>query len=195
MPKISEQYRGARREHILGAARRCFLRDGFHATSMQALFAEADVSAGAVYSYFDSKEDLILAIAEHNMRDVVDQIRVFAVEERGVTVGLAIARVVALLRDRHETEGLGSLAVQVWAEAQRNEQVRARFNTLVSQLRAELVHVVEQHQAAGGLSAEVSATAFANVIIATIAGYIMQLAMLGPEVVEGSPEALTALWG
>ena len=33
MPKVSQQHRDARREQILAAARRCFLRDGFHATS------------------------------------------------------------------------------------------------------------------------------------------------------------------
>ena len=41
MPKVSQQHRDARREQIMAAARRCFLRDGFHATSMQDLFAEA----------------------------------------------------------------------------------------------------------------------------------------------------------
>ena len=64
MPKVTQQYRDARRDQILGAARRCFLRDGFHSTSMQDLFAEAGLSAGAVYRYFASKDEVIVAIAE-----------------------------------------------------------------------------------------------------------------------------------
>ena len=40
-PENTLEYRDARRDQILTAARRCFLRDGFHATSMQDLFAEA----------------------------------------------------------------------------------------------------------------------------------------------------------
>jgi TetR/AcrR family transcriptional regulator, transcriptional repressor of aconitase len=74
MPKVTQQYRDARRDQILSAARRCFLRDGFHATSMQDLFAEAGLSAGAVYRYFASKEDMIIAIAEENMLDIVDMV-------------------------------------------------------------------------------------------------------------------------
>ncbi len=78
MPKVSQEYRDARREQILNAARRCFLRDGFHETSMQDLFAEAGLSSGAVYRYFPGKEDVILAIAEENMRDVVEMIHLAA---------------------------------------------------------------------------------------------------------------------
>src|ERR1700689_3735439 len=72
MPKVSQQHRDARREQILAAARRCFLRDGFHATSMQDLFAESGLSAGAVYSYFAGKDDVIVAIAEENLSGVAE---------------------------------------------------------------------------------------------------------------------------
>ena len=83
MPKVSQQYRDARRDQILSAARRCFLRDGFHATSMQDLFAEAGLSSGAVYRYFASKDDVIIAIAEENMRDVVEMIHGVATQQPG----------------------------------------------------------------------------------------------------------------
>ena len=52
MPKVSDAHRAARRRQILDAARRRFVRNGFHATSMQDIFAEAGLSAGAVYRYF-----------------------------------------------------------------------------------------------------------------------------------------------
>ena len=40
----------------------CFAREGFHATSMQKICAEAGMSPGAFYRYFRSKEELIAAI-------------------------------------------------------------------------------------------------------------------------------------
>jgi AcrR family transcriptional regulator len=55
------------RAHILAAARRCFVRNGFHQTSMQDLMREAATSSGAIYRYFDSKDAMILAIAEDNL--------------------------------------------------------------------------------------------------------------------------------
>src|SRR5687768_8974370 len=62
MPKVTEEHVGARRRQILAAALRCFARHGFHRTTMQDIFREADLSPGAVYSYFKGKDDLIVAI-------------------------------------------------------------------------------------------------------------------------------------
>ncbi len=42
----------------------CFAREGFHRTTMQDIFREADLSPGAVYSYFEGKDELIEAIAD-----------------------------------------------------------------------------------------------------------------------------------
>src|SRR3954462_3215845 len=62
MPKVTEEHVDARRRQILSAALRCFARAGFHRTTMQDIFREADLSPGAVYSYFKGKDELIGAI-------------------------------------------------------------------------------------------------------------------------------------
>ena len=64
VPRVSEAHLAARRQQILDAARTCFLRNGFHQTSMQDVISEAGLSVGAVYRYFPSKNDLITALAE-----------------------------------------------------------------------------------------------------------------------------------
>lgn len=50
------------RAELLRAANRLFLRDGFVATSLAAIAEEAEVTKGAVYSNFEGKEDLFLAL-------------------------------------------------------------------------------------------------------------------------------------
>jgi AcrR family transcriptional regulator len=50
------------RAELLRAANRLFLRDGYAQTSLAAIAEEAAVTKGAVYSNFESKEDLFLAI-------------------------------------------------------------------------------------------------------------------------------------
>ena len=57
---------GDRRALILAAAERAFLKDGFHAASMQTVAAEAGMSPGNLYRYFRSKEDIIAGIAERD---------------------------------------------------------------------------------------------------------------------------------
>ncbi len=48
-----------RRERILEAAERAFVRHGFHATTMQHVAEEIGMSAGNLYRYFPSKEAIV----------------------------------------------------------------------------------------------------------------------------------------
>jgi len=70
MPPASAQRQADRRDEILEAAQRCFVRSGFHQTSMQEICAEAGMSPGNLYRYFPSKEALIAGIAERDRAEV-----------------------------------------------------------------------------------------------------------------------------
>ena len=67
---VRTQRQSDRRAEILEAAQRCFVRSGFHQTSMQAICAEAGMSAGNLYRYFPSKEAIIAGIAERDRAEV-----------------------------------------------------------------------------------------------------------------------------
>jgi AcrR family transcriptional regulator len=57
------------RAELLRAANRLFLRDGYVATSLVAIAEEAGLTKGAVYSNFESKEDLFLAVLQEATAD------------------------------------------------------------------------------------------------------------------------------
>ncbi len=60
--------RAAKPLQILEAARELFLRDGFSATSMDAVAKLANVSKATVYAHFSSKEELFAAMMESECR-------------------------------------------------------------------------------------------------------------------------------
>ena len=194
MPKVSQQYRDARRDQILSAARRCFLRDGFHATSMQDLFAEAGLSSGAVYRYFTSKDDMIIAIAEENMLGIVDMIRDVAARRPDRPMGAILADILEMVRAKHVQDGLGSIAVLVWSEALRSPAVAGRLSEMLARIRGYLAEVVRERQGAGDLPADIPADALAAALMSIVPGYLMQLAVLGPATVSGVPDAVRELW-
>jgi AcrR family transcriptional regulator len=68
MPKLSEQATEQRQRHILNAAMRCFSQLGYHATTMRHILVQAQLSAGAVYNYYPSKEAILQAVAERDLR-------------------------------------------------------------------------------------------------------------------------------
>jgi AcrR family transcriptional regulator len=59
-----EESQARTRAQLLRAADRLFLRDGYVATSLAAIAEEAGLTKGAVYSNFESKEDLFLAVLQ-----------------------------------------------------------------------------------------------------------------------------------
>lgn len=194
MPRVSERYRDARREYILDAARRAFARNGFHATSMQDLFDEARLSSGVIYRYFAGKDEVVIAIVEDNMRQIGALIRAVTGERADGSFGAALAAAVEAIRDKHRENGLAGIGVQAWTEALRDPRIGAAFEELLTGLRSELAEVVAQYQLTGALPTGPSSESLASITIAILVGYIQQLALLGPDAVADTAEALRALW-
>ncbi len=55
----------ATRRKLLQAAEQLFARDGFEATRLEDIAAQAGYTRGAFYANFDSKEDIFFALLEH----------------------------------------------------------------------------------------------------------------------------------
>lgn len=61
-----------RRVQILDAAIICFAKHGFHPTSMHDISAEAGISVGLIYRYFENKEAVIAAMADRHKNQIQD---------------------------------------------------------------------------------------------------------------------------
>ena len=102
-----------RRQDILDAAEICFVRNGFHRTTMQDLARQAGMTAGNIYHYFKSKEAVVLGLAErergHGMTLVEEMER--AGDRRGALMGI-LERYFA-----RATRESAVLRVDLWSEA------------------------------------------------------------------------------
>ena len=190
MPKVSQEYRDARRAEILAAARRCFVRNGFHETSMQDVFAESKLSAGAVYRYFPSKDEMILAIAEENLRDVIAVIHAEAAQPHSDGVGATVARALDVVRERTASDAVGPIALLVWAEAVRSPDLARRFEALLAPMRTDLAELVVTRQREAALPGAADPDGTAALLLAVVSGYILQLTLFGPDAVASVPAAL-----
>lgn len=193
MPRVSQSHKDARREQILAAAKRCFARNGFHETSMQDLFAEAGLSSGAVYRYFPGKADVVRAIAEANLEEVLSLVRGLAAD-RNEGLGTALSTLLDVLRDKNLREGLGAMQVLVWSEALRDPMLADRLRQSLDQMCAELTVLARDEQAAGTLPGGVGAEALARLLTALIPGSLLLVALLGDEAMADVSDAVLALW-
>ena len=61
----------ARRQAIVDTSARIFARQGYHATGITELCAANDLGKGALYHYIGSKEELLVAIHDRVMDEVM----------------------------------------------------------------------------------------------------------------------------
>ncbi|MCP1198471.1 TetR/AcrR family transcriptional regulator [Notoacmeibacter sp. MSK16QG-6] len=106
---------------ILRAATHCFVRSGFQGASMQEICKEADMSPGALYRYFPSKEAIIDAIVADARKNDAEILTKMASRD-DVVEGMveAFYNHLRVLEDA----GLRPLFVEIRAEAMRNVAVR-----------------------------------------------------------------------
>ncbi|MBB2501229.1 TetR/AcrR family transcriptional regulator [Amycolatopsis echigonensis] len=193
MPRVSQQYKDDQRGEILAAARRCFLRNGFHRTSMQDVFTEAGKSAGAVYRYFPKKEDMIVAVAAQNLDDVAGVLRAALARGTGENgVGEVMAELLEAVTDLHRDRQLANMAVLVWSEAQRNQELADRLTAATVEMSAEVAGLVRDRQEAGAWTGA-PAEALAQAILSLLPGFLFNLALSGPDGVAGFPDAVRTL--
>jgi len=71
MPKISDERKAERREHILAGARRAFAEHGYEGATVTRLEKATGMSRGAIFNYFPSKEGLFLELARRDNEHLV----------------------------------------------------------------------------------------------------------------------------
>jgi AcrR family transcriptional regulator len=64
----------SRRQHVLDAAAALFRARGFHGTSIRDIAAAADMTPGAIYSHFVSKNALLLAVYEEGIERIAARV-------------------------------------------------------------------------------------------------------------------------
>jgi AcrR family transcriptional regulator len=72
MPKVSPEHKERRRAEILEAAQRVFARYGFEGATVARLEQETGLSRGAIFSYFENKDALFVAVVRESSGRLVE---------------------------------------------------------------------------------------------------------------------------
>jgi TetR/AcrR family transcriptional regulator, repressor for uid operon len=137
-----------RQGRILDAAERCFVRAGFHRTTMQDVAAEAGMSPGNLYRYFPSKDAIASGIAERDRARLAQDFSVLAEADdfRATFMGL--------VRKHFEEEPREKavLCLEIWAEATRNPHFAAITAAFDADVVERLTAVFERVKANGDVA-------------------------------------------
>ena len=196
MPRVSEEHLERRRQQILDAARSCFIRKGVHATSMQDIFTESGLSAGAVYRYFKSKNEIIEAITSTvigGLHEVLDDLvrtdPLLPLDEVAVRMARRVAEMTS------EPDGPARLAPQAWALAMYDPDLRGYVRDTIVQLRRHLIAYVRRCVDAGLLPPGTDAETAGKTLFGVFPGFVLQRLItedIDPEELRTGIRALVA---
>jgi AcrR family transcriptional regulator len=160
------------RDALIGAAAKVFLARGFQAASLREIAAEAGLTTGAVYSNFDGKADLFLAVLEEKLDPslavMYEAGRTAPQRRLGAAVGREFAAYV-----RHRRRWL-TLLIEFWAQAARDPKLRPKFAERHGKLRSAIADVLAQRADRFGLSLALPAEQLATVLIALANGMAVE---------------------
>jgi AcrR family transcriptional regulator len=142
--RVSRQERREQtRAELLAAARRAFLRDGFHAASLDGIAEDAGYTKGAFYSNFASKDDVLVAVLDVHFRDRAEAYeRLISATD---TVEDAYRAVARYWHDANEREPEWSrLVIEFMAHASRHEYLRKAVKDVRQRGLGRIVELVEQ---------------------------------------------------
>jgi AcrR family transcriptional regulator len=148
---------------------------------MADVIRESGLSAGAVYGYFKSKEEIIAAIAEEalgtvdqlfgNLLTSAEPLSPFAALEAALNQVVAIAE-----RPGGDVTRVG---IQAWSEALRNPAIMEIAQTRYSHLRSHFEEVARRGQADGTVDPSVDPRYIAQVLFGIIPGFVLQRLIMG----------------
>jgi AcrR family transcriptional regulator len=171
MPKVQPEYLEQRRQQIVDAAAACFTRSGFHQTTMQDICTEADLSPGAVYRYFRSKEEIIQTMCLRGHEEDAEIIH--DLMNRGSTQEV-MEELVHLYLEGAGNHELCALSIELLGETRRDPVVLESVREGMATTKTALADIIRRAQDRGDMSRDLNAEALSQVMMGLYQGLIWQ---------------------
>jgi AcrR family transcriptional regulator len=179
------QRRAPTHGRLVEAATSVVARRGFHAATVDEIAKEAGFSIGALYSNFDGKDDLFLAVFDGHMRWFEERLEAAA---GSPDAGRAFGEWMESLTE--DPEQL-LIFIEFWAYAVRKPKLRRNFAARLAEIRTAVAEALDQRAAATGTQLQVPADTLALVLLAIVRGLGLEK-LADPEAVDDAAAELIA---
>jgi AcrR family transcriptional regulator len=151
---------------ILQAAIRCFVRDGFHRASISDICAEAKISPGHLYHYFENKEAIVGGMAELGMDQAISSfVQIMD------TADAAQSLVQAMLAGGEASDTTSRvLMMEIMAETGRSPVIAKIVSEHLQRLRGLIADFLRRGQERGQIDSSLDPDLSAHVLISVTNG-------------------------
>ena len=165
------------RAAVLAAAREVFARDGFHGATLERVADEAGFSKGVVYSQFESKADLFMAVYEARVAERTARLEAEDPGSFEAALSVASAEWREVLR---EQRSWSAALTEFWVHASRHEELSQRFGAAHRAWRRTVGGLIERAAAAEGRTLRMPGERLATAVLALGNGLALE-ALLGED--------------
>src|SRR5207247_9124633 len=159
-----------RLSQILEAALICFAKRGFHQASMHDISAEAGISVGLIYRYFENKEAVISAMADRHKKEINEMLE-RARQAPTLLESLEILFTAHCCEDAPQV--VSAFVVDLYAEASRNPRVADLVRDVLQTAMDGVTELITRAPEAKNATHGLSPIELAELIFAVARGMLM----------------------
>jgi AcrR family transcriptional regulator len=180
MPKVGEEHKQSRKTQILQAAAECFGDHGFHQTSMRDICEQAEMSTGAVYNYFDGKDDIIETMAEvsrNNIKGLFQDISETDTRDQAIKKILQKLSDITIYQKKNNQLNMN---IHFWSEALRSEKIKSILEESTHNITSEILGRL-RNSSTNENHSKLTDKQVVSLILMAYQGIVLQLALTDDE--------------
>jgi AcrR family transcriptional regulator len=182
MPRVSAEHEQEVRDRIVRAAIEVFAAHGFHRATMQDIVRRSGLSVGAIYTYFKSKSEIILAgcdlITDQELGELRE--RLSSVTDYRARIATALGFFFDQFEEQRSGRGTSVLMTQAWAEADADPAIREMLRRRRRDVVTSCALLVQEGVVRGELPAWLDVESIAHAIAALLDGITIEAIEDGP---------------
>ena len=182
MPRVSAQHEQAVRDRIVRAAIEVFARHGFHRATMQDIVRQSGLSVGAIYTYFKSKSEIILAgcdlITDQELGELRE--RLASVTDYRERIATALGFFFDQFEEQRAGRGTSVLMTLAWAEVDTDPAIREMVRRRRREVVGPTALLLQEGVVRGELPSWLDVESVAHAIAALLDGLTIEAIEEGP---------------
>ncbi|WNB91909.1 TetR/AcrR family transcriptional regulator [Bacillus sp. NEB1478] len=182
MPKVSEQYKEEKRSQIIESALKCFGEKGYQATIIDDIVKDSNISKGAIYNYFASKEEIYLQLLQINTNSFFDE-----VAQENSLLKSAKEKLINIFRRFREQELTEEIQqarrvyIEFWLYGSRQDDLRVILEERYNKFIDYIVTIIQDGQSAGEIKENLDPQNISRIFWGIRDGNVLHYSFLGNE--------------
>jgi AcrR family transcriptional regulator len=182
MPKVSEQYKEEKRSQILESALKCFGEKGYQATIIDDIVKDSNISKGAIYNYFTSKEEIYLQLLQISTNTFFEEVA----QENMVLKSAKekLENIFRRFRDQELTEEIQQsrrVYIEFWLYGSRQDDLRVILEDRYNKFIDYIVSIIKDGQSAGEIKENLDPQNISRIFWGIRDGNVLHYSFLGKE--------------